>query len=315
MMIGIIGLGSIGQRHAKALLRKGVDVHALRTLKGAKALPEELSGIIQHFEEKEFYDLPLDGIIIANPTSLHAKTLRKAAAISKPIFIEKPLASSMAEIEDIKTTAQVMVGYNLRHHPLIVSVKRHLPDIGTIYKANLYCGQYLPSWHPYTDYRKEYYAQKKLRGGALRTMSHDIDLAIHLFGKPNEIIATVDKISDLEIDVDDHAQILLKTGNTIINIEDNYLDPTGERKGTIIGREGMITYSFATGKAHLISLDKKKETIHEPDGTDSYEEQMRAFREIVKGKEASYCTIEEGKETLKIIEAAERQQAWKNIEG
>jgi hypothetical protein len=37
---------------------------------------------------------------------------------------------------------------------------------------------YLPKWHPYADYRKEYTALKTLGGGVIRTLSHEIDLSL-----------------------------------------------------------------------------------------------------------------------------------------
>ena len=69
--------------------------------------------------------------------------------------------------------------------------------LGEIHKANLFSGHFLPLWHPYADYRLEYYARKDLGGGVLRTLSHEIDLMHYLFGKVKELFALVEKISKL----------------------------------------------------------------------------------------------------------------------
>ncbi|GAJ19017.1 unnamed protein product, partial [marine sediment metagenome] len=156
------------------------DIVALRTKKGTtKTLPVEFNYINEIFNVKDFYSNNLDGVIISSPTSLHIETMKIPLEKKIPIFVEKPIADSIEQLREIDDydLNSVMIGFSLRYNEIINIVKEFIASgkLGKIYKANLYCGQFLPSWHPYADYRKEYYARKDLGGGVIRTLSHEID--------------------------------------------------------------------------------------------------------------------------------------------
>lgn len=318
MKIGIIGLGSIGQRHIKCLKKLGYDnIVALRSTKGSiKKLPEELNYIKQVYNYNDFFLNNLDGIIISNPTSLHIESLKMCLNKGIPIFVEKPIADSLKQIKEIRNfdTSKVMVGFNLRYNEMISKVKEFISSnkIGKIFKANLYCGQYLPLWHPYTDYRKEYYSRKDLGGGVLRTLSHEIDLMNYFFGLPIEVFASVEKISDLEIDVDDNVYMICKMAdNSLVNIELDYLNPMPKRKGAIFSSKGKLNYtlsSFSESIAIFTDYEGKKIILYKNENYDwneMYIQQMKSFVNFIKNKEILKCSFKDGINVTKVIETAE----------
>lgn len=309
MKIGIIGLGSIGQRHAKCLINIGAELSALRSRKGMKKVDLK----IKEFDnEEEFFSQELDGVIISNPTHLHAKTMKKYIEKDIFIFVEKPMASSLDEIKGMNKTGKIMVGFNLRYCPLFNYLKENLHILGNIYKAKLYCGQYLPGWHPYADYRQEYYSRKSMGGGALRTLCHEIDLMNYLFGEPKELIASLDHVSDLQIDVEDTAILIAKSNikypNMVTLIELDFLDPKMERKGEIFGQNGKIVYYISSSSKARITLvtDKEEKVIwdKEYNWNEMYQNQMRYFLKFIEGEKPK-CSFQEGREVMKIIELAE----------
>ncbi len=86
--IGIVGLGSIGQRHVSALQSIGVtDITALRTNKGAKDVSD--SNVRSVYSIEEFLKSNIDGFIISNPTSLHAETILMLQHEKKNHFCRK----------------------------------------------------------------------------------------------------------------------------------------------------------------------------------------------------------------------------------
>ena len=250
MKIGIIGLGSIGMRHATELLSLGVEnIFALRTNKGSKDISKEVEkNITNVFLEKEFLELNLDGYIISNPTSLHIEALKLVKNKNKPIFIEKPFSSSLSEMKSIKNIKydNIQIGFCLRFHEVAKRVKEIIKSkqLGQIYHSRLNVGQYLPSWHPYTDYRTEYFSKKELGGGAIRTLSHEIDLAIHFFGEPTSFKTFKNKVSNLEINVDDYTLLLLQYKNHLSRIEIDFLNKKKERNGIIFGTKADLHYDF-----------------------------------------------------------------------
>ena len=121
-----IGLGSIGQRHARSLKHLGhTDIVALRTRKGtSKALPEDISFIKEYDDIEDFYSTSMDCVIIANPTSLHVEAMKRPLSQGIPIFIEKPISDSVESLKAIKDldTSRILVGYCLRHNDLISAI-------------------------------------------------------------------------------------------------------------------------------------------------------------------------------------------------
>ncbi|MDA7665987.1 gfo/Idh/MocA family oxidoreductase, partial [Verrucomicrobia bacterium] len=99
---------------------------------------------------------------------------------------------------------QLRVAYCMRFLPISNFVKNEL-DRDSIFKISFKRSYYLPNWHPYADYTKEYTARKSLGGGIIRTLSHEIDLAVHWLGQPTIVNGIVDKLSNLQLDVDDFA--------------------------------------------------------------------------------------------------------------
>src|SRR5690606_21417659 len=76
--------------------------------------------------------------------------------------------------------------------------------------ANIEVGQYLPDWRPWQNYRESYTARKELGGGIILDASHEIDYARWLFGEVDTLLCMADKVSDLELNVEDCATVLMR---------------------------------------------------------------------------------------------------------
>ena len=71
----------------------------------------------------------------------------------------------------------------------------------------------LPDWRPQSDYRKGVSAIKKLGGGVLLELSHEIDYATWLFGNPISLFCSSRKLSNLDLDVEDYANLIFEYGD------------------------------------------------------------------------------------------------------
>jgi len=325
MKIGIIGLGSIGQRHIRILRELGyVDIVALRTKKGTfKKLPNDLLYIKEYLNPEEFYSLNLDGIIISNPTFLHIESMKIPLQKSIPLFVEKPMANYIEETKKIKNydKSKVMVGFCFRYNEIIRTVKSFISsgEIGKIFKANIYCGHFLPFWHKYADYKKEYFSVKSLGGGVLRTLSHEIDITNYFFGKIRELCSSIEKISNLEINVEDNTYIICRMqSNCLVTIELDYLNPIYNRKGIIFGSRGILEYSFSKGISFIDYKGETRKIIDNKniDNNKMYLEQMKHFINLIMKKEKPVCSYEDGLYVMQIIEAAEKSmklKTWQTV--
>jgi len=122
----VIGCGNMGASHARAYARnEGFELAGLvdRSRLVAERLSSELGGIplFASFEEALESARP-DAVAICTYPETHHELTRKALHAGLHVFVEKPLAGSVEEAEDIVRTAgeagrAVVVGYILRHHP------------------------------------------------------------------------------------------------------------------------------------------------------------------------------------------------------
>src|SRR3990167_6454461 len=114
MRIGIIGFGSIGQRHYNNVQTYAFDIVVLS---GRKDI--EVSRRVNDW--KAFVGAgPYDVIFITNETVKHLETIKKCIALKpKALFIEKPLSHSVIGVEALarqlkQKRISVWVGYNMQ---------------------------------------------------------------------------------------------------------------------------------------------------------------------------------------------------------
>src|SRR6185369_10238367 len=106
----------------------------------------------------------------------------------------------------------VLIGYTLRYHPGFLAFTEAFTSgkIGRALSLRAEVGQYLPDWRPGADYRQSVTAQRGLGGGALLELSHEIDLARALLGMPQSVQAYFDRLGDLDIDVEDTVELMMR---------------------------------------------------------------------------------------------------------
>ena len=214
----IAGLGSIGRRHLRNLVTLGeTDIVLLRShratlpddeLVGYPVETEITSALRKHRPQ---------AVVVANPTALHLDVAVPAARTGCAILLEKPISASMKGVARFRSAiarsgTRVLVGFQFRFHPALLRAREVIRDggIGRILSAHVHFGEYLPAWHPWEDYRKSYAARAQLGGGVLLTQCHALDYLPWLIGLPEAVSGFVGRLSDLDIDVDDTAEIVLR---------------------------------------------------------------------------------------------------------
>lgn len=300
----IIGLGSIGKRHLGHLQNiENIELAALRTSKGQ--LNHDLS-IKCFYNLQEALNFKPDGVLIANPTALHVDTALPFLKKGVKVLIEKPIDSNMENALRLEPYKKLLrVAYCMRFNPVSGKLsdifKKEIP-----FKIGFKRSFYLPKWHPYADYRKEYTALKSLGGGVIRTLSHEIDLMLHWFGEPTSIHGAVDKVSNLEIDTDDYAFFTCKLKNNArVNFELDFFSPTNINFGEAYTERGVyhwgfdeITFEPYMGEKEIIF--NQSEVL-----SDMYQNQMDDFVAFITSNKSDNCTFEQAVEILKIIKSVE----------
>jgi predicted dehydrogenase len=307
----VVGFGAIGKRHGNNLLKiPNMEVIICTNQKDNINLKRKfkiVNTIKRGIEEKP------DFAIIANVTSEHINTAIKLAKVGIDLFIEKPLSNSLDHCKYLdgivkKKKIVTMIGCNFRFDKSIQTIQKIVKQkkLGKIISTHVENGSYLPDWHPYEDYRKGYSARKKLGGGVVLTNIHEIDYLYWIFGKVNKVFSVTGKFSDLEVDVEDLSEIIMKfKDKSIASIHlDHYQRPTF-RQCKIIGTKGTIIWDFQKGKLDIFNLRKQKweNIIHEKhmDRNLTYQKEIAHFIQCVKSRKKTINPLSEGIETLKIV--------------
>ncbi len=316
----IAGFGSIGRRHLRNLITLGQnDLVLLRSHKST--LPED-----------EIKDIPVetdicaalahqpDGVIIANPTALHLDIAIPAAEAGCAIFMEKPVTDSLSRLPELrqalkKNGGRLQMGFQFRFHPGFAKL-RELMDAGRIGRPLSFraeWGEYLPGWHPWEDYRRSYSARKDLGGGVLLTLSHPLDYVRYLFGDPTLIWGMNGKISDLELDVDDIAEIgmTMKNGMTGSVHLDFYCRPVRNQL-EVVGSEGCLKWTNDDSKVVLAHADGSTEEYLPEGGFERNQlflAEMERFIALTAGSVAPSCTLDDGIAAQRMVDLVRRSWA------
>ena len=317
MRILVIGCGSIGKRHIrnlKALKVGDIIAHDLKE--------ERCREVEQEYGVKTYHDLEEalaqkpEAALVCTPTGRHIPPALAAARHGCHLFIEKPLSHSLDGVDELmKVVAQkglvALIGCNMRFHLGIARIKELVASasIGRVLCARVQVGQYLPDWHPWEDYRQGYSASSSLGGGIILDGVHEIDYITWFLGEASQVICLSGKLSSLEIDTEDTAEILLrlKSGD-IVEVHLDYVQRAYGRSCQLIGEEGTILWDINDKQVRLYSAGEKQWQVFPEapayDSNQMYLEEMKHFLRCLEGKDRPMQDIKAGKRVLEIALAA-----------
>lgn len=181
--IGLIGLGNMGRNHLRILsMLKGVSLSFL-----ADCNQELAKHLGQQHDVPGVCDIrpylkDVDAVVICTPTINHAEAFLLAVEHGiRHLFVEKPLASSLADSEVLAKTARdlnlnVQVGFIERFNPAVQRLKQVLDASDRVINVDFERTNKLSSRIVDVDVVTD-------------LMIHDIDLALHLNGPARSVIA------------------------------------------------------------------------------------------------------------------------------
>lgn len=238
LRVGVLGCGYWGSKHVRVLggIPEVAEVVAIdsdparaaaiaRTFRGVPVLPTLEAA------------LPgLDAVVIATPPSAHLAPALAAIAAGKPVLIEKPLATSVADarlVVDAAARAGVtlMVGHTFEFNPAVRELKSRLDrgELGTIRyisSARLNLGLYRPDVNVVWD-----------------LAPHDISILNFLLGSTPTAVDAWGS-THARARVEDLAFVRLDYGRVGVTayVQVSWLDPRKVRRVTVVGSRRMAVY-------------------------------------------------------------------------
>ncbi len=323
MKFVIVGGGSIGKRHLGNLITGGVTPSDIMVVDPRADRIEECRtkfGISESYQSLEQLPSAVDAALICSPTSLHIEQALVLAAKGAHLLIEKPLAHNLDGVDNLRKLAarkgiKVLIAYPFRFSEHARKFKEVIDSrvVGTPLYVHGEFSEYLPDWHPWEDYRSFYMAKKALGGGSLLDQSHIMDMAHWCFGTVSEVFGYNGRVSGLEVETDDLAEIQARfTSGLVGTIHQDMFGRQHSKYMEVKCAEGNIHWNVYDFSVSVFTAgDKKTKTFSfKEDHQIMYLNEISHFIDLCRGKAAKpLCTLEGGIHGMKIIEAVLRSQA------
>jgi predicted dehydrogenase len=208
--VGLIGGGGIARLHAlayagaSAYFAPSLPPVRLRRLAEADATLARAAAERLRFEEwtadwEALVASPdVDVVSVATPNYLHAPMAIAAAAAGKHVFCEKPLSNTAADAERMCRAAEAArivnaVNFNYRKVPAIAFIARLIRE-GRLGDVREFRAAFLQDWGNDTRIPRSWKFEASRAGGGslIGVGSHLIDLARHLVGELDRVVATTE---------------------------------------------------------------------------------------------------------------------------
>lgn len=194
-------------------------------------------------------DDQIQGIALATPADSHYPLAKEVLAAGKGVFVEKPLARSAAECEELIRLAEaagqvLMVGHTFEYNAAVQYVeecieRRELGEVYYIYSQRLNLGVV----------RRDVNALWNLA-------PHDISIALRWL-KQMPVKVDARGYTYLQEGIEDVVYLNLEFADGVaVHIHVSWLDPGKVRRTTVVGSEKMIVYDDASTEAKIQLFDK-----------------------------------------------------------
>jgi UDP-2-acetamido-3-amino-2,3-dideoxy-glucuronate N-acetyltransferase len=233
--VAVIGAGYWG----KNIVRNFAALNALAAVvdqdrSTAEALCTQHGSTVATFEDV-LTDPSIAAVVVATPAALHYKLAKAALEAGKHVFVEKPLALTLGEAEELVTVAErldrrLMVGHLLQYHPAFLKLKE------LVREGRLGRLQYLYS--------------NRLNLGKIRREEdilwsfapHDLSMILSLVGQEPDSVESIGSYYLHERIADVTTTHLSFPGGERAHVFVSWLHPFKEQKLVVVGSDAMAVF-------------------------------------------------------------------------
>ncbi|MAO55546.1 MAG: oxidoreductase [Rhodospirillaceae bacterium] len=234
--VAVIGCGHWGKNHVR-------NFHALGALAAVSdANPDLAAKMAETYEvpakavAEILADAGITGVVIAAPAEAHADLAIAALEAGKHVFVEKPLALTLAEADGVLAAAEkagciLMVGHLLQYHPAFLKLVEmvragELGKLQYLYSNRLNLGKI----------RRE--------ENALWSFApHDISMILALVGDEPKVVRAEGGSYLHEVIADVTTTHLTFPGGEQAHVFVSWLHPFKEQKLVVVGEQAMAVFN------------------------------------------------------------------------
>jgi predicted dehydrogenase len=270
--IGVIGAGYWGPKHvrnfndvpgARATMVADLDEGRLSTVQ------QQHSGIRTTTNYRDLLASPdVDGVVVATPVSTHGRLAREALLAGKHVLVEKPLAGSTEEVQELIRVATechrvLMVGHTFVFNPAVRALRdliEHgvLGDIFYIHSQRLNLGLFQRDINVLWD-----------------LAPHDVSILMYILDA-QPIAVSASGSAYVQPGIEDVAYLDLAFPHRVrATIHVSWLDPNKVRRITVVGSRKMAVYDDVEVLEKIRVYDKG---VDPPPPTASFGEFQLSYR-------------------------------------
>lgn len=258
LRVGVLGCGHMGQLHARRVQGQS-DLELLAVLDPA-GVPQDLPGAAVL--------PPVDAVIIATPAHTHRELAQPLLDAGVACLIEKPLATRLEDLEDLKAYERLSVNHLERFNPAVRALPKGL--------------------------RPRYFAAERLgsfqvRGSevdvALDLMVHDLDLLGWLTGHPEPSLMRATGLPVMTAGVD-MVEAWIEVGDCVAKLSASRVSPRPTRTLRLVSPGAYYSLDLRQGRGHTASPPELRPQELALDEGDALSHMHRAFFAAVRGQGA-----------------------------
>ena len=327
VQLAVVGAGLVGRRHIDVIRRtKTVELSAIvDNSSAAEAFADSIDTPFFKSLANLFEQGSADGIVLATPNRLHLEQGLECIAAGKPLLIEKPIAITTEEANQLvaasaEAAVAVLVGHHRRYNPLIHQARAIIDEgrLGRLRTAHASCWFYKPD---------DYFDQAPWRkaagaGPVFVNLIHDVDLLRYLCGEVVSVQAQMVS-STRGFENEDVAGVLLRFDNDVIatlSVSDTAVAPwswemtSGENPAFPVTDQSCYWLSGTQGALSIPDLTLWRQddphwmkpllkSTGDAAVRDPFACQIEHFAAVIRGEEEPLVSAVEGTASLRVIEA------------
>ncbi len=262
LRIGAIGCGYWGPN----LIRNFVEIPGVEVIAVADIHQEPLNRIKQRFplienstrDYRDFFGMSLDAVVIATPPATHYAIARDCMEHGLHVLVEKPITLNSKDAAELIQVAEannciLMVGHTFEYNPAVRAVKEMIQsgELGDIY---------------YIDAIRASLGLFQTKANVVWDLApHDISILRYLLDT-DPISVNTHGSSCVQEGIEDVAYTTLTFPNNILaHIRSSWLDPSKQRRITVVGSKKMVIYDDVEPLEKVKIFDKGVKAIRHTD--------------------------------------------------
>lgn len=299
--VGVIGVGELGQHHARHLAR----AHGANLVGVFDLDPVRAASVADACRTRAFRDLDellrqIEAVTIAVPTAAHLEVGLQALDRGVAVLMEKPLARTLDEADRLIAAARhrgvpLQVGHVERFNRALRAARPFLTEPRYLESSRL--ATFQPRGTDVTV--------------MLDLMIHDLDLVLHLTGGAEATRVHASGVAVLSSHVDMAEARVEFAGGAVANVSASRMARQRVRRMRIFQPDGYFSLDLGSGRGEFMrlregfapgevrSLDEVVERVAlEAPAADALGFELASFVQVVRGELAEVVTGEEGRAAL-----------------